>query len=162
MHRQFTLTTIETNGVTLRAVVAGEGPLVVLVHGWPELWYSWRYQIKPIAEAGFRVVAPDLRGYGGSDKPHAVEAYDMATLMADVVGVIDTLGEETAILIGHDWSAPIVWNTASLHEDRVSTQVVTEHRFEGAPIRTIYSGDTIVDHRYWGQKGLIFNWRRMS
>lgn len=120
MHRQFSLTTIETNGVTLRAAVEGDGPLVILVHGWPELWYSWRHQIKPIAEAGFRVVAPDLRGYGGSDKPEAVEAYDMATLMADVVGIIDGFGEASAILIGHDWGAPICWNTASLHEDWVS------------------------------------------
>ena len=120
MHRQFSLTTIETNGVTLRAAVEGDGPLVILVHGWPELWYSWRHQIKPIAEAGFRVVAPDLRGYGGSDKPEAVEAYDMATLMADVVGIIDGFGEASAIVIGHDWGAPICWNTASLHEDWVS------------------------------------------
>ena len=120
MHQQFELQTFKVNGITLRAAVEGTGPLVLLVHGWPELWYSWRHQIKPIAEAGYRVVAPDMRGYGGSDKPHAVEAYDMATLMADIVGLIDALGEETAILVGHDWGAPICWNTATLHARRVS------------------------------------------
>ena len=120
MHEQFTLQEFEANGITLRAAVEGEGPLVIMVHGWPELWYSWRHQIKPVAQAGYRVVAPDLRGYGGSDKPHEVEAYSMANMMADVVGIIDALGEETAILIGHDWGAPICWNTAALHADRVA------------------------------------------
>lgn len=116
----FTLRAIETNGIRLRAAVEGEGPLVVLVHGWPELWYSWRHQIRPLAEAGYRVVAPDVRGYGGSDKPEPVEAYAMTEMMADVMGVIDAFGEERAILIGHDWGAPICWNTAALHPERVS------------------------------------------
>ncbi len=116
----FSLQTIKTNGVSLRAAVEGTGPLVILVHGWPELWYTWRHQIKPLARAGYRVVAPDMRGYGGSDKPAALEAYDMASLMADVVGIIDFFGAEQAILIGHDWGAPICWNTATLHGDRVS------------------------------------------
>ncbi len=120
MHDQFTMQNIETNGITLRAAVEGEGPLVIMVHGWPELWYSWRHQIKPVAAAGYRVVAPDVRGYGGSDKPQPVEAYDMATLMADVVGLVDAFGEDKAILVGHDWGAPIVWNTAALHPERVA------------------------------------------
>jgi len=120
MHEQFTLQTVETNGISLRAAVEGTGPLVIMVHGWPEIWYSWRHQIKPIADAGYRVVAPDVRGYGGSDKPPAVEDYDMANIMADVVGLIDAFGEDTAILIGHDWGAPICWNTAALHPGRVS------------------------------------------
>ena len=116
----FTLSQFSTNGISVRAAVEGNGPLVILVHGWPELWYSWRHQIKPIAAAGYRVVAPDVRGYGGSDKPRSVAAYDMATIMADIVGLIDTLGEEKAILVGHDWGAPICWNTAALHSDRVA------------------------------------------
>ena len=120
MHQEFQLQEFETNGINLRAAVEGTGPLVIMVHGFPELWYSWRHQIRPIAQAGYRVVAPDVRGYGGSDKPHEVEAYDMETLMKDVVGLIDTLGEEKAILIGHDWGAPICWNTAALHPSRVS------------------------------------------
>jgi pimeloyl-ACP methyl ester carboxylesterase len=120
MQQRFDLQVIEANGISLRVAVEGDGPLVIMVHGFPELWYSWRHQIKPVSQAGYRVVALDVRGYGGSDKPHAVEAYDMATLMADVVGVIDAFGEQVAILVGHDWGAPICWNTAALHADRVA------------------------------------------
>lgn len=116
----FSLENFTTNGITVRAAVEGEGPLVVLVHGFPELWYSWRHQIRALADAGFRVVAPDVRGYGGSDKPASVEAYDMVQLTADVIGLIDALGEQQAVLVGHDWGAPIVWNTAFLHPQRVS------------------------------------------
>ena len=111
---------IETNGVTLRCAIEGSGPLVIMVHGFPELWYSWRHQIGPVADAGFRVVAPDLRGYGESDKPDPVAAYDMISLTGDIVGLIDALGEDRAILVGHDWGAPICWNTAALHPDRVA------------------------------------------
>jgi pimeloyl-ACP methyl ester carboxylesterase len=120
MNQRFRLQTIEANGISLRAAVEGDGPLVIMVHGFPELWYSWRHQIKPVAQAGHRVVALDVRGYGGSDKPLEVEAYDMKSLMADVIGVIDAFGERTAILVGHDWGAPICWNTAALHADRVA------------------------------------------
>ncbi len=120
MHDRFTLQTIPVNGITLRVAVHGAGPLVILVHGWPELWYSWRHQIAPIAEAGFRVAALDVRGYGGSEKPTAVEAYDMVSLMADITGLIDHFDEDQAILIGHDWGAPICWNTAALHPERVA------------------------------------------
>ena len=119
----FSLQRFRTNGISVRAAVEGTGPLVIMVHGWPELWYSWRHQIRPVAEAGFRVVAPDVRGYGGSDKPYPIEAYDMVELTADIVGLIDALDEEKAILIGHDWGAPICWNTAVLHPDRTSAVV---------------------------------------
>lgn len=120
MHAPFALQMIETNGIRLRAAIEGEGPLVIMVHGWPELWYSWRHQIGPIAKAGYRVVAPDVRGYGGSDRPADVHAYDMASLMADVIGLIDALDERTAILVGHDWGAPICWNTAAQYPERVT------------------------------------------
>ena len=121
MQDEFSFRTLATNGIHLRvALEDGEGPLVILVHGWPELWYSWRHQIRPIAEAGYRVAVPDMRGYGGSTKPLRVESYDMAHMMADIVGLIDRLSEETAILVGHDWGAPICWNTAALHPDRVA------------------------------------------
>jgi pimeloyl-ACP methyl ester carboxylesterase len=123
MHHEFSLRHIQTNGITLRAAVEGAGPLVVMIHGWPELWYSWRHQIRPLAQAGFQVVAPDVRGYGGSDKPHAIEAYDMISLIADVLGIIDAFGASQAILVGHDWGAPICWNTAALHPDRVAAVV---------------------------------------
>jgi len=120
MHDQFTLRQIESNGITLCAAVEGDGPLVIMVHGWPELWYSWRHQIKPVAAAGFKVCAIDVRGYGGSSKPHPIEAYDMQSIMADLLGIIDHFGERQAILIGHDWGAPICWNTAALHPERVA------------------------------------------
>ena len=108
---------IETNGITLRAAVEGEGPLVIMVHGCPESWFSWRHQIPVIAEAGYKVVAIDVRGYGGSDKPHAIEEYTLKKLSDDVVGVIDFFGEEKAILFGHDWGGPIVWTTGLLYPD---------------------------------------------
>ena len=94
MHEEFELLTLESNGIRLRAAVEGEGPLVVMVHGWPELWYSWRHQIKAIAKAGYRVVVPDMRGYGGSDKPTDLEAYDMVHLMGDILGIIDSFGKK--------------------------------------------------------------------
>jgi pimeloyl-ACP methyl ester carboxylesterase len=110
---------IPTNGIRLRCVVEGEGPLAILVHGWPESWYSWRHQIAPLKAVGYRVVVPDVRGYGGSDAPKEIEAYDMESLIGDVLGLIDHFGERQAVLIGHDWGAPIVWNTTALHPDRV-------------------------------------------
>lgn len=103
---------IETNGVKLRVAIEGEGPLVVMVHGFPESWYSWRHQMGPLAAAGFTACAVDVRGYGGSDKPHPVEAYDMASIVGDLQAVADQLGDGKAILVGRDWGAPIVWNSA--------------------------------------------------
>jgi pimeloyl-ACP methyl ester carboxylesterase len=111
---------VETNGIRLRVALAGNGPLIVLVHGWPESWYSWRHQISALAAAGYRVATPDVRGYGGSDKPHAVEAYAIKEMCADIAGLVTALGETRAILIGHDWGAPIVWNTALFHPKKVS------------------------------------------
>jgi pimeloyl-ACP methyl ester carboxylesterase len=117
MDVEFTL--VETNGIKLRVALAGKGPLVVLVHGWPESWYSWRHQIGALAEAGYRVAAPDVRGYGDSDKPLAVEAYSIKEMAADIAGLIEGLGETQAILIGHDWGAPIVWNTSLFYPKHV-------------------------------------------
>jgi pimeloyl-ACP methyl ester carboxylesterase len=112
--------TIETNGIKLRAAMAGTGPLVVMVHGFPESWYSWRHQMAPLAEAGFTACAIDVRGYGGSDKPPAVDAYTLKEIAADIAGLIDVLSPgEPAVLIGHDWGAPIVWHTAVLHPKQV-------------------------------------------
>lgn len=112
--------TVPTNGINLRAAVAGDGPLVVLVHGFPESWAAWRHQIGPLADAGYKVCAVDLRGYGGSDKPHPVEAYDLESMSADLAGVIDAEGGgEPGVLIGHDWGSYLVWHTALLHEDKV-------------------------------------------
>ena len=111
---------IDTNGITLRAAVEGEGPLIIMVHGCPESWFSWRRQIPVIAKAGYKVVAIDVRGYGGSDKPHAIEEYTLKKIGADIVGIIDFFEEDQAILIGHDWGGPIVWYTSLLNENRIS------------------------------------------
>jgi pimeloyl-ACP methyl ester carboxylesterase len=111
---------VKLSDVTLRAAVEGSGPLVVMVHGFPESWYSWRHQIGPVAQAGFTACAIDVRGYGGSDRPPAVEAYAMEHMIADVVGVIEALSPDgRAIIVGHDWGAPIVWNSALTRPDRV-------------------------------------------
>jgi len=114
---------IASNGIRLRVALSGKGPLVILVHGWPESWYSWRHQISALAAAGYRVAAPDVRGYGGSDKPAALEAYAIKEMCADVAGLVTALGETRAILIGHDWGAPIVWNTALFYPERVRAVV---------------------------------------
>ncbi|RYZ43797.1 MAG: alpha/beta hydrolase [Myxococcaceae bacterium] len=110
--------TIETNGIHLHLAEAGEGPLVLLLHGWPESWYSWRHQLLALADAGYHAVAPDVRGYGQSDKPREIEAYSMKHLMADFVGLLDALGEKTAVVVGHDWGAAMAWSLAALHPDR--------------------------------------------
>src|SRR6476659_5540510 len=106
---------VQTNGVRLHIAEAGEGPLVLLLHGWPESWYSWRHQLSALAAAGYHAVAPDVRGYGQSDKPWAVEAYSMKTLLADFTGLLDDLGEKSAVVVGHDWGAAMAWNSAALH-----------------------------------------------
>jgi pimeloyl-ACP methyl ester carboxylesterase len=110
---------IEPQGIRLHLAEAGEGPLVLLLHGFPESWYSWRHALAALAAAGYHAVAPDQRGYGGSDKPHAIEAYDVVTLAADVAGLMDALGERQAVVVGHDWGAPVAWHTALLHPERV-------------------------------------------
>ena len=115
--------TVATNSIHLRVALAGQGPLVVLVHGWPESWYSWRHQIPALTEAGYRVAAPDVRGYGGSDKPEAIEAYAIKEMCADIASLVTALGETQAILVGHDWGAPIVWNTALFHPEKVRAVV---------------------------------------
>ena len=110
---------LDGNNLKIRSVVEGEGPLVVLVHGWPESWYSWRHQIKPLTKVGFKVAAIDVRGYGGSDKPHEISAYSLKSIAADIAGVIDSLGYKEAYLFGHDWGGPIVWTTGLLYPDTI-------------------------------------------
>ncbi|MEH2069863.1 MAG: alpha/beta hydrolase [Nostoc sp.] len=121
--KQRNFRTINTNGVSLRTVVEGQGPLVILLHGWPQCWYLWRHQIDPLVEAGFQVAVPDQRGYGGSDAPEQVNAYDIINLTGDVVGIADALGYENFTVVGHDWGAPVAWNTALLHQQRVNAVV---------------------------------------
>jgi pimeloyl-ACP methyl ester carboxylesterase len=113
---------VDTNGVQLRVIEAGDrgAPVVVLAHGFPELAYSWRHQISALAEAGYHVLAPDQRGYGGSSRPDAIDAYNIHELTADLVGLLDDVGAERAVWVGHDWGAIVVWNMPLLHPDRVA------------------------------------------
>jgi pimeloyl-ACP methyl ester carboxylesterase len=108
---------VDTNGIRMHIAEAGAGPLVVLLHGFPEGWYSWRHQLAALAGAGYHAVAPDQRGYGRTDRPEPVEAYDILTLTADVVGLVPALGRETAVVVGHDWGAPVAWHCALLRPD---------------------------------------------
>jgi len=114
-----TARTVQTNGIELSVIDEGEGPLVVLCHGFPELAFSWRHQVPVLTEAGYRVLAPDMRGFGWSSVPQAVEAYDVATLCADMTGLLDELGESRATFVGHDWGANVVWQLALLAPERV-------------------------------------------
>ncbi len=109
---------VTANGIRFRVAELGEGPLVLLLHGWPESWYSWRHQMRALAESGYRAAAPDMRGYGDTDKPEAVETYDMHHLMADVTGLVEALGEERCHLVGHDWGAIVAWPTAVCFPER--------------------------------------------
>lgn len=111
--------TVDNGDIALNVAVQGEGPLILCVHGWPELWYSWRHQLAHFSKLGFKVAALDVRGYGDSSRPHPIAAYTMKELTSDVAAVIDALGGGQAILFGHDWGAPIVWNMALLYPDKV-------------------------------------------
>lgn len=138
---------IETNGVTLRTVVEGAGPLIVLLHGFPQCWYLWRHQIDPLAAAGFRVAVPDQRGYGASSRPEAIEDYDIRTLCADVRGLARALGYDEFIVVGHDWGCIVAWNTALLHEDACRAVMglsVPSWRFGPATI-----DPPGMDERFW-------------
>lgn len=109
---------VETNGIRMHVAECGSGPKVILCHGFPESWYSWRHQLRALAEAGFHAVAPDMRGYGQTDCPAAIEQYTLLHLVGDVLGLLDALGAETAAIIGHDWGAPVAWHAALLRPDR--------------------------------------------
>ena len=122
---------IESNGIRLRIAEMGEGPLVILVHGWPESWYSWRHQLPALAAAGFRAVAPDMRGYGKSDKPQAVDDYDIHHVTADLVGIVDALGEKNAMLVGHDWGAIVTWHAMLLHPEKFTALVAMSVPYSG-------------------------------
>lgn len=110
---------LPVNGIRLHCLEEGSGPPVILCHGFPELSYSWRYQIPALARAGYRVLAPDLRGYGESDKPEGIENYDIFHLTGDLVGLLDALDLEQAVFAGHDWGGILVWQMALLHPERV-------------------------------------------
>jgi pimeloyl-ACP methyl ester carboxylesterase len=110
--------TVETNRIRMHIAEQGTGPLVVLCHGFPESWYSWRHQLPVLAAAGFHAVAPDMRGYGRTDRPEAIDQYTLLHLVGDMVGLLDALGAESAVIAGHDWGAPVAWHAALLRPDR--------------------------------------------
>jgi pimeloyl-ACP methyl ester carboxylesterase len=110
--------TIEANGIHIHLAEQGSGPLVLLCHGFPESWYSWRHQIRALAQAGFHAVAPDMRGYGLTDRPAEIERYSLFHLVGDMVGILDALGEKQAVIAGHDWGAPVAWHAALMRPDR--------------------------------------------
>jgi pimeloyl-ACP methyl ester carboxylesterase len=111
--------TVAANGIELNVVEQGEGPLVVLCHGFPELAFSWRHQLPALAEAGYRVLAPDMRGFGRSSAPREIAAYDVVTLCEDMCGLLDWAGEQSAMFVGHDWGANVTWWMSLLHAERV-------------------------------------------
>ena len=125
---------LDAGGAQIRAVVKGSGPLVLLVHGFPESWYSYRHQIDPIADAGFTACAFDVRGYGGSQKFDRVEDYAMEHMIADILGVAEALSPgQRFILVGHDWGAPMVWQTSLLHPGKVAAVAAMSVIHSGVP-----------------------------
>ena len=127
---------IESNGIRLNIAEQGKGPLVLLCHGFPESWYSWRHQIGALATAGFRAVAPDMRGYGKSDAPEAIDQYTIFHLVGDLVGLLDALEAPSAVIVGHDWGANIAWQAARLRPDRFRAVVALSVPFRPrGPVR---------------------------
>jgi len=110
--------TIEANGLRIHFAEAGEGPLVLMCHGFPESWYSWRHQLHALAEAGYHAVAPDMRGYGQTDRPDAIEQYTVFHLVGDMVALAAALSPDKAVIVGHDWGAPVAWHAALFRPDR--------------------------------------------
>src|SRR5882672_2694647 len=114
---------IEANNIRINIAEQGSGPLVLLCHGFPECWYSWRHQLSALAAAGFHAVAPDMRGYGKSDRPEAIDQYTIFHLVGDLVGVLDALDAKTAVIVGHDIGASVAWQAAQMRPDRVRAVV---------------------------------------
>lgn len=142
---------ISANGIELFLREQGQGPLVVLCHGWPELSYSWRHQIAAIADAGFHVVAPDMRGYGGSSAPADVNAYSIFDTVGDMVALVTALGEKQAVIVGHDWGAPVAWHAAMFRPDMFTRvaglSVPPPFRGRARPLDSLRAGG--VSNFYW-------------
>jgi pimeloyl-ACP methyl ester carboxylesterase len=136
---------LQANGLTFNVAEAGSGPPVLLLHGFPDCWRLWRHQVPALAEAGYRVLAPDLRGFGETDKPERVEDYKMRTLVGDAVGLLDALGVDRAAVVGHDWGAALAWMVATFAPDRVSRLVAVS---VGHPV-SFADGDLDQKQRSW-------------
>ncbi len=150
---------IESNGIHLHIAEQGAGQLVLMCHGFPESWYSWRHQMQALAEAGFHAVAPDMRGYGQSDRPAAIDQYSLFHLVGDMVGVLDALEEERAVVVGHDWGAPVAWHCALLRPDRfravAGLSVPYRPRGSVAPTSVMpHTGDAVFYQLYFQTPGV--------
>jgi pimeloyl-ACP methyl ester carboxylesterase len=145
--------TIDAGSARIRVALEGEGPLALMVHGFPESWYSWRHQIGPIARAGFTACAIDVRGYGGSQRFGEVADFSMEAIVADVRGVADALSPgRPGVLIGHDWGAPIVYNTALIHPERFTAVSALSVVYTGVPARSF---DDVIKEQF-DDKNLFF------
>ena len=150
---------IKANGINLNVAEQGEGPLVLFCHGFPESWYSWRHQLEALAAAGYHAVAPDMRGYGKSDKPEAIDQYTILHMAGDLVGVLDALGAKDAVIVGHDWGATIAWHTARLRPDRFRAAAILSvpyrPRSEARPTSVMPRTDDAVFYQlYFQQPGV--------
>ena len=143
--------TVAVNGIQMHVAEQGSGPLLILCHGWPELWYSWRHQLPALAQAGYRVVAPDMRGFGGTDAPADARDYTILHTVGDIVNLVGVLGARQAIVIGHDWGAPIAWTAAMMRPDVfpavVAMSVPHRPRSAEAPLRTLKAAG--LGNYYW-------------
>ncbi len=122
---------ITTNGIRMHIAEQGQGPLVILCHGFPESWYSWRHQLPALASAGFHAVAPDMRGYGQTDRPDEMDKYTLLHLVGDMTGLLDSLGENSAVIAGHDWGAAVAWASGLLRPDRFRAVIALSVPFRG-------------------------------
>ena len=148
--------TIEANGLKIHFAEAGEGPLVLLCHGWPESWYSWRHQLQALAEAGYHAVAPDMRGYGGTSKPEEIERYTIFHLVGDMVALAAALSPDKAVIVGHDWGAPVAWHAALFRPDRfrgvIGLSVPFRPRGSTRPTSAMPQTDTSIFYQLYFQK----------
>jgi pimeloyl-ACP methyl ester carboxylesterase len=151
---------VEANGLRMHVAEQGAGPVVLLCHGFPELWYSWRHQLPALAAAGYRAVAPDMRGYGQTDRPDAVEQYTQLHLVGDMVGLLDALGEDTAVIAGHDWGAPVAWNATLMRPDRFRAVIALSVPYvpRGDTVPTVAlrraAGETFMYMLYFQEPGV--------
>jgi pimeloyl-ACP methyl ester carboxylesterase len=148
---------IEVNGLRMHVAEAGEGPLVLLCHGFPESWHSWRHQLQALAAAGYHAIAPDMRGYGQTDKPEAIDQYTIFHLVGDIVGLSEALsGADKAVIVGHDWGAPVAWHAALFRPDRfrgvVGLSVPFRPRSPTRPTSAMPETETTVFYQLYFQK----------
>jgi len=150
---------IKANGISLNVAEAGQGPVVLLCHGFPEGWYSWRHQVDALAAAGFHAVAPDMRGYGKSDRPEAIDQYTILHLIGDLVGLLDALEAPDAVIVGHDWGAAVAWAAALLRPDRFRAAAVLSVPFrprQSAPPTSLmpHTADAVFYQLYFQDPGV--------